>query len=281
MRLYRLLSTVLLCVIISSCATFSTQLTDNYQCKESINHRCVTAKIAKENAIYAMMSFNSYHDIKEVRFPLEKIGWNLIHSFDDPKSGLAYDIFEQENSNEVVFAFRGTESSLLDWFFTNLAIVSPQAEEAYKELEAYKDKCKKKNGGHLCEKHITLTGHSLGGGLAIGMSLRHGDDAVAFNSSPAVFAGWWGFDHALGYTKKANKRILIYQSGEILEFIRDLDVLDQFSQRLGKDNIYEATFDIGKHEMRPLAVGLLKLGKTNDNKEPLSIICAEIDCTTR
>lgn len=54
------------------------------------------------------------------------------------KSGLAYDIFEKQNSNEVIFAFRGTDSKR-DYINANFAIwpFSGQYRQARKAFKEY------------------------------------------------------------------------------------------------------------------------------------------------
>ncbi len=266
LRQFNILLPILFAALLASCSSVPIK---------TRNYHSVDQDTAKAYALYAMISSNAYQDMESLRFPLEKIGWNLIYSISDD-SGLAYDILEDENSDEVIFAYRGTESLDFGDWFTNSFIVSPQPEIAYSALKTYI-----KNHPR---KHITLTGHSLGGGLAIGMSLRLDLDAVVFNSSPRFFDGFglgiWGWkdsNHA--------KRVAIFQKGEVLEFVRSLSVLDNHKQIVPDENIFEASFNLKEcnnsidkpicnHSMNLLAFELLKIGK---HHEHLSVIWEAIE----
>lgn len=220
----------------------------------------LTAEVASRYAIYSMAASNSYHKKDRVKFAIEKLGWIQVDTDGKPtdiptvkrKSGLAYDIFEKQNSNEVIFAFRGTDSKK-DYLGANFAIwpLSIQYTQAKKAFKEYVN-------SHP-NKKITVTGHSLGGGLALSMSVRYGVDAVVFDSSPRIFDG-------LGDKHLPATRILIYEGGEILTVTRKL-WKKKFSKAVSRENIYKASFDFGgenKHRSDHLALGLLKLGATVD-----------------
>lgn len=228
---------------------------------DSFNPPELSAKVADDYAIYSMISSNSYHKADRVKFPVEMLGWIQVDingkSTDKPtveikKSGLAYDIFEKQNSNEVIFAFRGTDSKR-DYFRANFAIwpFSGQYKQARKAFKEYV-----KNHS---DKKITVTGHSLGGGLALSMSVRYGVDAVVFDSSPRVFDG-------LGDKHAPATRVMIYEGGEILAKVREI-WKKKFLTVVPQENIYKASFDFGganKHRSDHLALGLLTLGATVD-----------------
>lgn len=219
----------------------------------------LTPEIASKYAIYSMMSANAYHKKGRVKFRVEDLGWTHVDAYGEPtskpsvskKSGLAYDIFEKKDSNEVIFAFRGSDSqkdyltaSFVPWPFT------VQYTQASRALDNYLR--------HNPDKKVSVTGHSLGGALALSMSVRYGLDAVVFDASPRVLDGF--NEHYL----PAN-RILIYQNGEILALFRT--VWRKIFKVVPRENIYMATFDFGKinkHRSDYLALELLKLGATVD-----------------
>lgn len=216
----------------------------------------LNANVANDYAIYSMIASNSYHKTDRVRFPIEQLGWVQIDREGKPTdkptaelpSGLAYDIFEKHGSNEVIFAFRGTDSKR-DFFRANLAIwpFSGQYRQARKIFKDYIQ-------SHP-DKKVTVTGHSLGGGLALSMSVRYGVDAVVFDSSPRVFDG-------LGDKHAPAIRVMVYEGGEILTAVRKI-WKKKFLGVVPRENIYKASFDFGdvnKHRSDYLALGLLTLG---------------------
>lgn len=218
----------------------------------------LTPEVASKYAVYSMMSANAYHKKGRVKFKVEDLGWTLVDSKGEPtnkpsvskKSGLAYDIFEKKDSNEVIIAFRGSDSQK-DYLTASLAPwpLTVQYTQAGRAVENYL-----KNHP---DKKVSVTGHSLGGALALSMSVRYGLDAVVFDTSPRVLDG---FNEHL-----PAKRILIYQNGEILTLFRT--VWRKIFKVVPRENIYMATFDFGKvnkHRSDYLALELLKLGATVD-----------------
>jgi hypothetical protein len=225
--------------------------------------------IAAKYALYAMLSANAYHkeDRKEqkekhVRFPVEKLGWSLVGVNGEPtqkstgnfKSGFAYDIYRK--GDHAVFAFRGTDSPW-DYIMANLAI--PPFHKQYRasrnEFERFKETSKS-----LGVNRLEATGHSLGGGLALGVSLWFGVSAVTFDPSPRVFDGWP--DH-----KEPAERVAIYQNLEALQPVRAR--AKKFKGAVKPENIYQCDFAFPKHVMAHsgeyLALGLLCLAARSDN----------------
>jgi hypothetical protein len=242
---------ILLALLLTACASI--------QSYKDITPIEVTANIAGKYALYAMMASNSYHKEDRVSFPLEKINWQRVThtgeetttpSADHPFTGLAYDIYEKTNSNDIVFAFRGTDSKW-DYFMANIAIgISPAYKQAFKEFKKYKD-------SHP-EKRIVVTGHSLGGGIALGVSVRFGIDAIVFDSSPRIFDG-------LGDNQQDASRVLIYQDNEILNKVRKH--WKKISEIVKEGDVYKTIYDFnGKSDHRGdlLAKGLLEQGKESN-----------------
>lgn len=218
----------------------------------------LTAQVASDYALHAMLSSNAYHQPGRARFPVELLGWHQVDLAGHPaelparesSSGLAYDIYERRDSNEVIFAFRGTDSKR-DFLYANAAVgpLRVQYEQARVEFREYLEKNP--------QKKVSATGHSLGGGLALTVSCREGVDAVAFDASPRVSDGLENID------RPAN-RVIIFEDGEILVGFRKLWKA-KFERIVGAKNTYKATFDFegsDKHSSDQLALGMLRFGAT-------------------
>lgn len=206
------------------------------------NIRDLTHEVAGRVALYAMMAANAYRPSSErIRFKLAKLGWYLVDedgnhadhqgvpvtgpTKNHPVSGLAYDVYERLDTNDVVFAYRGTDS-WDDYLTANLAIppFNFQYRQARREL-----------GKYLAtnpQRDVTVTGHSLGGGLALSMSVHHGVPAFAFDPSPRIFDG-------LGDFHEPAPRLVVYQQGEILQEYRAK--WSKFSEVVKAADIYCST----------------------------------------
>lgn len=221
----------------------------------------ITTDVARKVAAYAMLSSNSYHKDDRVRFAVEKLGWIQVDWEGNPTtdptklhplSGLAYDIFEKEGSNEAVFAFRGTDNRE-DYLTANLAVppLNFQYRQARKEFGRYLNQNSHKNA--------FVTGHSLGGGLALSVSVHHGVTAITFDSSPRIFDG-------LGDLHEPAERVVVFEGGEILQKFREH--WRKVAEVVEKRNIYQCNFKfpdgVSKHRSDYLALGLLHLGATVD-----------------
>ncbi|MEL6769446.1 MAG: hypothetical protein AAFP18_00085 [Bacteroidota bacterium] len=146
---------------------------------------------------YAMMASNTYDD-DDPTFTIP--GWSLEQRY-TTWNGLAADLYLNADSSKGVVAYEGT-NSLYDWLFSNFSL-SPYP-PAYIEAQRV--------FGLVREKYpyteFSVTGHSLGGGLALTVS-RHeeGVPAYVFNSSPRAHA--WKRSHD-------NETYIIHETGEIL-----------------------------------------------------------------
>lgn len=225
----------------------------------------IDSSIAGGIAVYAMLSANAYEKKHgRVRFDLSKLGWVRIDLEGEPTDGpskehklsnLAYDIYEKVGTNKVVFAFRGTDSKK-DYLTANLALppFNFQYRQARKAVGKYLSENKHKN--------VVATGHSLGGGLALSVSVHHGIKAFAFDPSPRIFDGF-------GDMHEPAERVIVYQDGEILQKFRKhwRKVTDVVEEK----NIYMCDYPevFGKksrHRGDLLAKGLLLNGITSNSE---------------
>lgn len=223
--------------------------------------RPLTPALANDLVLYALMSSNAYADDDEkTYFPLEKLGWRKVNLKGEPVpasansyrpktfvgnsfSNLQFDIWEDTHSNRTVIAFKGTKEPI-DWWSGNLMIgISIPYKSAKKHVRAYMT-------AHP-ERVVMVTGHSLGGGLALSVSVWEGVNAIVFNTSPRIFDG------ARNMNKPA-KRLAVFQEDEILQKIRRW--YRKFLATIKPSDIVETRFDYADrntHRIDLLAQGLL------------------------
>lgn len=125
---------------------------------------------------YAQMATNAYADDARFRLPPDLTLLRDVHNDD---IGFAYSLFERRRDGrlvELIIAYRGTELGFDDVWHGSVA-----ADQNRRGLEVY-DLWR----AHLDRRiPISVTGHSLGGGIATYVSLcRPNVDTYVFNSSP-------------------------------------------------------------------------------------------------
>lgn len=90
----------------------------------------ISPEVACRITIFALLASSPYHKDDRVRFEVERLGWVQVDLDGNPTnkptkkhplSGLAYDIYEKQQLNEVVFAFQGADSKV-DYLAANLAL---------------------------------------------------------------------------------------------------------------------------------------------------------------
>jgi hypothetical protein len=228
-----------------------------------------------------MIASNTYHKQDRTYFPIEDLGWVRMDLDGNPASGnensyspswfgrifsnLQYDIWVNREQKITILAFKGTDEKI-DWPNGDLAVgVSIPYKSAKKHLKNYIKE-------HP-DRKVVVTGHSLGGGLALSVSLWEGVDAYVFNSSPRVFDGFT--DHAAPATRKA-----IYQEGDILQKIRR--VSPKFLETIPAKDIIKTNFSYSEennHRADLLAEGILHCATDNAvlvklaNKLPKKVEC--------
>jgi pimeloyl-ACP methyl ester carboxylesterase len=107
---------------------------------------------------------------------------------------------------EIVVAFRGTDgTSLRDWR-ANLSPIEPeQFRESVQYMRQVTERADKEGST------VTVTGHSLGGAIALNMSLRFRNvDYVGFNPSPR------GYAKVFFRPRHTASRLTVTERGEVL-----------------------------------------------------------------
>lgn len=139
--------------------------------------------------------------LKPIRKALSKRG---THGFN-------YTVYDKRNARGAlerrVIAFRGTDpGQLADWWYGNIG--STQRDQG---LALYASERAKLDADGNKAVPIAVTGHSLGGAIAIQVSLAHaGVDAYVFNTSPRYEL----------VQPNANRRLAIAERGDLLEALR-------------------------------------------------------------
>lgn len=156
---------------------------------------------------YALMSSNVYREGPIFRIP----GWEAASRWESP-SGLALEEWHRKKGTgeieEIAVVFKGTDfTSLADWR-TNLSVIEPrQHREAYAYMLGVMQRAQAQGS------RVIATGHSLGGALALNMSLRLPNvDFIGFNPSPRAF-------YDVVHSGPA-ERLIMHERGEILGFLR-------------------------------------------------------------
>lgn len=230
-----------------------------------------TKDLANEIAIYAMMASNAYvNDKSKTHFPIEALGWKKVDLEGNPVaedknsytsttwiekflSNLQFDIWEDTKSNRTIIAFKGTDEPLDIFTNINLSPISIPHLCAKKLVKIYLD-------SHT-DRTLSLTGHSLGGSLALSVSLRKGIDTIIFNSSPRAHDG----------RKNSNEpayRLAVFQEGDTLQNIRKW--YPKFLAKIKPEQIVETHFnylDGNPHRSDLLAEGILSCATKPDLQE--------------
>jgi|GEM_PF-3123130 len=165
--------------------------------------------LTKQAWPYAVMAASAYGYT-----PYKTLPEGFIAGAQEPNHrGLAYSVFTRgnaDNPEEIIIAFRGSEhfsprEFYYDWIAGNIfGTQNKPALRAYeKVIKDYKAKTK--------NIPVTVTGHSLGGGLSTHVSLNTPNaKAYVFNSSPR----FWNIENA------ENERFSIAEYGDPLKVLR-------------------------------------------------------------
>lgn len=295
----RLLSLAVVMAGLSGCVITKGALPDLTQahgpCTDQAGGWCgFTRNIAVASWEYAQLSSNAYCDSSAV-FGLPA-GYTVIRRFpaqdicdleraaalkdEDAKAslkpirksvsklkshGFNYTVYDKRNGagklERRVIAFRGTDANqLTDWVYGNLS--NTQRNQGVELYKLERDKLDAEGGKAI---PITTTGHSLGGAIAIQVSLENeGVDAYVFNTSPR-------------YTliqPNANKRVGVAERGDILEVLRNRSMPTRHDMMIINCRPTDGRFSA--HAIRELAECLTWIAAKSDNAAKSSVASNKI-----
>ncbi|AZZ96012.1 DUF2974 domain-containing protein [Pseudoalteromonas sp. R3] len=190
---------------------------------------------AQEAFVFAQMSHNVYQDDFQFSLPTK---YSAVEHSDNDAIGFAYSIYEDTDTNTVILVFRGTED-ITDWWYGNF--LGWQNESALELFDQQKSQYPEGT-------KFIVTGHSLGGAIALEISLkREHVDTYVFNTSPRFRFGEQVYE---------NKRVSIVENGEILKLFRaPAPEATQTYTSLG----CSSGGPLSQHEQSKLAVCLTKI----------------------
>lgn len=131
------------------------------------------------DAEFSLMAGVGYRSTRDAinRFPIPG-GWSEVpRSHVNMPSG--FEAVSFQHDNEIVIAFAGTGPGLVDWD-DNLLLWGGLGSQQLREAAAYYMEIRQANP----DARITLTGHSLGGGLASLIGVFFDEAAVVFDTAP-------------------------------------------------------------------------------------------------
>jgi hypothetical protein len=174
--------------------------------------------------------------------------------------GFNYTVYDKRNAagalERRIIAFRGTDTrQLTDWVYGNIG--NTQRDQG---LLLYKEERAKLDGEGGKGVPITVTGHSLGGAIAIQVSLENeGVDAYVFNTSPRYQL----------IQPNANTRVGIAERGDILEVLRNRSM--PVRQDMLILNCRPTKGGVAAHAVRDLAACLTWIAAKSDGAARASV----------
>ena len=210
-------------------------------------------EISQKSWKYAQLSKNVYN--KEIQFNVTPY-FDKIGDYERPEISFFASVYLNKKSKEYVVVFRGTDS-FKDFSTGNNPFKSRQNNYALELFDKLKDSLK--------FQKCTVTGHSLGGGISMHLSLnRENVVAYSFNGSPV-------FKNRM---KIENERYSIVENGEVLKMTR---IFGREATQLYTSINCNPGNPIAQHDMQKFAVCLTKIASFSDDEAKSSLILNKIE----
>ena len=236
--------------VVMGCGTTKVKLTE---CDHSSGWCYEIRDLASKSWKYAQLSKNVYN--KPFKYDVSAY-FTEIKSYENEDLDFYAVLFEDKSNNDLVLVFRGTDSGR-DFITGNNPFKQDQNNHAFKVY----DEIKQQYGA----RNYIVAGHSLGGGIAINISLnRENVTAFSFNGSPV-------FRNKNNYP---NQRYSIVENGEILKIVR---ILAREANQLYTSIGCAKGGPVTQHDMRKLATCLTQIGGIEDAEARQSLKTNEIE----
>lgn len=221
-------------------------------------------RVANSSFVYALMASNAYNDSAQFLIP----GWKRFRRYESGK-GFGADIWENTERSEIVVAYRGTNIlQIQDWIFGNFNLFW---QGQYDDAKIVMDEISKE----FSERKIAVTGHSLGGGLALHSSLyRNNTDAYVINASPRTF-------NSADYKNNTKSyRLVLSEDGDALNIIRHISPAFkkvEFDGPYDKFN-FLSDFSVVEHGSYYIGRGLTAVAASTGNQLALDVMEQNMGC---
>ncbi len=234
--------TLLLCSLMLSC-------TSTRRIPQTVNHPSgwsdQVIALCEHAWPIAQLANNSYEDEDALDISDQ---YTMVRRFEDKPLHFNAVLYRYNGSNNYVLAYRGTDG-LKDFKTGNNPVNQLQNEHGLAIFDTVRASLD-------TNSEIIVAGHSLGGGIATGVSLNRANvTSYSFNGSP-VFKK----KNQLG---EGNKRYSIVENGEILKLTRIFGrEPDQIYTSL---NLTPKGDPVTQHSIKKLAVGLAQIAAIKSN----------------
>lgn len=248
-------------------------------------------KFSTYSAIYAIAALKSYHtdpaEEQPIPFPSQE-SWRenfdngkIVNGIDDTIGFAARSWLriKDDQSKELVIAYRGTSDFSKDFLFANFVPILPPGplyRNQYDSALQYAQRAKDALGLQGQSISVTLTGHSLGGGLAeYVQKYLPNSRSVTFDTSPNQ-GRLYGI---LNPRENPRQSVRVYERGEILSYFRYLMSPDLcFDKTPEGPGLRAAWLDFyfsnpfTAHGSHDLCTGLLKVAAIDGHLEAQDVL---------